>query len=223
MIKPFLLGCLIFASSGLHAQRLKLSVTQGLGFDTKRSTDSLYFANGHNVSQFRVAYTLGRMGFLTNFNYITQRNLNNQTTIDARYPIVDLVSLQSATKTFSSVKTLQTSVGLQLCLPVYRNVVTAHIYAVYGLSFSKSDSIKFEYNGLVRYSNKADNKRQQAWQAGFSLQYVLHPRFCVKWQNEWNQYSISGNGFDIRKAPSTFATMQSKPLFITSLGVQYTF
>jgi hypothetical protein len=218
MIKIKLLTLLLFTSVILHAQHLKLSVTQGIGFDSQAKYDSLFFADKCNATQFRVGYHYGKLGIICNNTIIRQRAtpLNS---IDERVPVI----LGQTNRTISDVQSINTTLGLELCVPLAKRRMQLNLYAAYGISISSSDTAGLFDVQVPLYTHKVNRKTTGCWQAGFSVNYKFNRHFAMKWQNELDHYKLPFNGLDLRRSPSLYTGSQVKNILISSVGVQYTF
>jgi hypothetical protein len=208
----------------VHAQHFKMSATQGIGYDANKKNDSLFFAKNYLVSQLRVGYHYGKLGVIWNNTYINQTNVNIEQNADDRIPdFITPIGSQGFFRNYSNVHTFNTSLGLELCVPLLRRKAQLNFYSTYGLSFSKSDSVAFYDANLPLYSHKVNRQSSGCFQAGFSFNYKFNQRFGAKWQNEYDCYNLNYNAVDIRKIPNAFTGSQRKNLFVSSIGVQYTF
>jgi hypothetical protein len=221
MKKIFYLIIILSVCNKMHAQQhFKLSTTHGIGRDTKVKNDSLFFAGKCNATQIRAGYHYGKLGLIFNNTIIRQR-ATPLNAIDEREPIF----VSQAERTISDVQTINSTLGLELCVPFAKRKMQLNLYAAYGLSISKSDSVKFVTGTPIEvlYSHKVNRKTTGCWQAGFSLNYKLNRHFALKWQNEFDYYKLPFNALDTRKTPAIFTGNQVKNIFISSVGAQYTF
>jgi hypothetical protein len=203
----------------VQAQHFKLSATQGLAYDNNKKSDSLFFAKSYNVTQLRVGYHYGKLGLISNISYINQIDNKDSLPLDERVPLF----VQQAPRKYANAQTLQTALGLELCVPVIKRKAQLNFYIAYGLSFSKSDSVVFYEATLINYSHKANGNIAGCLQTGFSFNYKWNTHFALKWQNEIDNYQLPNNAVDIRKIPATFTANQRKTLLVSSVGVQYVF
>jgi hypothetical protein len=217
MYKLSALIIICFAMQTTKAQHMKVSIMQGIGIDLKKSDDSLFFAKNHLVTQLRVGYHIGKLGIISNTNYIMQNTDGSEK--DERVPFL----YTGAKRRMSDVTTIQTSLGLELCVPIIKHKAQLNFYTTYGLSFSKSDSIGLYDSIVPSYTHKVIKKSGGCLQTGLSFNYKFNKHFVAKWQNEYNTYKLPFDAFDFRKTPAIFTGMQSKQLFISSIGVQYIF
>jgi hypothetical protein len=223
MKKINLVFIFLYISQAIFAQHLKLSATQGLGLDANKQNDSLFFANNYNVSQFRVGYHYGKLGVIGNITYINQQNVDITKGNDKRIPeFIQPINLQLPRR-FSNVQTLNTTLGLELCIPIIKRKAQLHFYATYGLSFSNSDSVAFYDLQVPIYSHNINRKTTGCLQTGVCFNYKINAHLGVKWQNEYDRYKLHYTAVDIRKTPSTFIDTQRKNLLVSSIGVVYTF
>jgi hypothetical protein len=214
-----LCALLLCTYAAAQAQHIKISATQGICYDANKKSDSLFFAKNYHVSQLRVGYHYGKLGVIWNNTYINQVDTKDSLPIDERTPIF----VTQAPRKYSNVQTLNSSLGLELCVPIIKHKAQLNFYTTYGLSFSKSDSVVFYDVNLPAYSHQAAKKATGCFQAGFSFNYKFNPHFGIKWQNELDNYKLPYNAVDIRKVPTTFTGTQRKNLLVSSIGVQYTF
>jgi hypothetical protein len=213
------LSTLCFLSIQLNAQHFKLSATQGLAYDNNKNNDSLFFANNYNVTQLRVGYHYGKLGIISNINYINQVDNKDSFPRDNREPLF----LTQQARKYANVQSINTTLGLELCVPIIKRKAQLNFYVSYGLSFSKSDSVVFYDANLIAYHHKASGKLGGCFQTGLSFNYKLNPHFGLKWQNEFTNYKLNYNAVDIRQSSQLFVGVQNKNLIVSSIGVQYTF
>ena len=210
---------LIATVQSLFAQHAKVSLTQGIGIDPSKKNDSLFFAKNYLVTQLRIGYHYGRIGLIANIQYIKQNNVNGEGTDDPRIPAFSKLR----TPQYSDVQTLQTALGVEICIPVIKRKAQLNFYSTYGRCFSKSGKVGFIEQDSVSYQHTVIPINTGCWQLGASFNYKINKRLAIKWQNEYNQYLLPFDGKDLRKTPSGYTGKQSKKLIISLLGVQYTF
>lgn len=222
MKKLSLILLLAGLSLSLHAQHFKLAITEGIGLDPNKKQDSLFLAKNYYVTQLKLGYHYGKLGVILNTNYILQHTDHgdfNPQNLDKRIPEF----ARSIDHRSSDVHTFNAALGLELCVPIIKHKAQINVYAAYGISLSKSDSVLFFKSIDSFYKHKAVWKMSGCVAGGISLNYKLNAHMALKWQNEFNAYKIPFEGVDTRKSFNTYAGKQRKLIFISSLGIQYTF
>ncbi len=220
MAKNVIFTIALLSSICAKAQHWQASLLQGAALSANNNTDSLFFAKQHNATQVKVGYQVGK---LSAFAAVTTIGQKNATTLleEKRLP---LFVQQQTPKRISNLRTWQFTAGLQLCIPIIPKKVNVNFYSAFGISCTNSDSIGVYDATFPLYVHKANGKKfTSCWQTGLSFLYKINNHFGLRWQNEWNQYCIAYNGVDARKIPSTIADVQKKNLFISYLGMQYSF
>jgi hypothetical protein len=204
------------------AQHFKAGVLQGIGWDANQANDSLFLATQHLYTQLQAGYHYGKLGGIMHITYGRQAGTNNNK--DERFPEFGPVAFFDSV-VGSTVQTIQTTLGAELCLPIIKNKFQTSIYSTYGISYASSDSFKILTNALPVYSTAVDNTKSitGSFQSGVALNYSIAPKIQMRWQNEWNMYKLPFTNFDERKAISVTNDNQTKNVFITSLGITYKF
>ncbi len=216
---PFIFALMLLPQL-MYAQHFKISATQGLGLDPGIKTDSIFFAKNYNATQLRLGYHIGKLGLVLNNTYIRQGSHTDSVVTDDRIP--DFLLQASTRRLFGKVNTLNTTLGLELCIPLAKRKAQMNLHAGYGISYSKSDSIGFYDVQVPLYVHQVTRIITGCLQLGAGITYKLNPHLGIKWQNEYNCYRLPYTGIDIRKTPTGDAGNQAKHLFISALGVQYT-
>lgn len=206
----------------MHAQHFKIALSEGIGIDPNKKQDSLFFAQSYTCTQLRLGYHYGKLGLILNANYIVQkmnREMDGLFSLDPRVPQFML----GVERTFSDVKTLNATLGIELCIPLIRHKGQFNFYLADGISQSNGKLITFYKNLTESYYHSVEPTITNCFQAGFSFNYKLNSYIALKWQNEFNAYKLPFEGVDTRKSPNTYTGRQRKSILITSLGLQYTF
>jgi hypothetical protein len=210
-----ILAC-ILCIHALQAQHFKASIVKGIGIDGNKKNDSLFFAKSYNTTQFKVGYHYGKLGLVSSTTIINQKDTKDSLPLDERTPIF----VSQFPRKYSNVQTINTTLGLELCLPIAKQM-NVNLYAGYGLSFSKSDSVVFK-DVTPAYMHKASGSKG-CMQLGASLNYKYNKHLGIKWQNDLLNYAIKYNEIDVRKIPTNSIGSQAKKLFTTAIGLQYIF
>ncbi|MFM2387909.1 MAG: hypothetical protein RL660_2666 [Bacteroidota bacterium] len=200
-----------------QAQHLKLSTTVGIGLYNQQNVDSLFFSKSHTVSQLRIGYHWGKLGIILNTTNITQANEIEQE--DPRRPIF---TLQAPSRS-ENIRTIGTTAGLELCIPLAKRKAQLNLYTTAGTCFSNQATVGFgDINDLL-YGHTSTRRLQSMFQSGFSFSYRIVPRVYAKTQFEHINYGIPYTARDIRKVPVDFTGVQRKNLFTPSIGITYKF
>lgn len=210
--------CLLCLYEGITAQHFKFGLQQGIGLDPIRNNDSIFFAKNYNYTQARIGYQYGKLGIISHTSIIGQKSVKSLE-LDQRKP--DDFSAVITEDTLTDVNSINTTLGLELCLPVAKKI-NFNIYTTYGISISSSDFMAIAFNGSTRYRAAATGNVSGCSKSGLALNYKFNKHFALRWQNEYQAYKINYDGLDTRKTPTTFNANQAKKLIITSLGLQYT-
>jgi hypothetical protein len=201
------------------AQHLKLSLMQGVGIDNNKNTDSLFFAKSYSVSQLRLGYHFGKLGFISNTTFIWQNNQLLQQ--DKRLP--EFVLIGSTSNTIDDLSTICTTLGLELCLPLAKRKMQANMYATAGVAATNKNRAEFLDVTVPIYGHYSTGAAVLCLQAGGSFNYKINPHLAVKVQEEWIGYSIPYTEVDLRKTATASTGKQRKNLFASTLGIQYKF
>jgi hypothetical protein len=227
-MKPLLIITqLLLATFALQAQHFSLSLAQGAGVDPNKNSDSLFFAVSHSVTQLRTTYTAGKLGLFLNANYVYQARSRKNYEEEPRMPVFDFPQALPIAIGYTMVNTINTALGLELCIPIIRKKAQLKMYSGYGISNSWGKSTILSSNTLGQttkyYEYNVVTKTTGHAMSGINFNYKINPHLSTFVQQEYNRYCIPFTGFDIRKTPTTSAGNQAKQLFITFAGIRYTF
>jgi hypothetical protein len=213
-----LMAAICLSTVQAHAQHFKISFTQGIGLDPQLHSDSLFFAKRYDVSQLRIGYHVGKLGFIANTSRIGQRNLVQQTPKDPRLPEFLVQSLSRS----GDISTICATAGLELCVPLAKRKVQWNAYLTGGIATSSVSTVSFEDVTLL-YSHTSRSKARPCLNSGFSFNYKINQRLAAKVQQDWLSYSIPYAAVDRRLSTPEFNGVQAKNLLTASLGFQYKF
>jgi hypothetical protein len=211
--------CCVFACS-IHAQHaFKVAVLQGIAVQSNNSNDSIFFSEQHYTTQIKLGYHIGKLGIISKTNYIVQTG-SNAVGRDNRIKGFDVQGFDWVYKNYN---TIQTSLGLELCIPTIRKQLNTNIHFAYGISTTSGDSTTLKDVQNLLYSNKPNRKITSTIQAGVAFQYKINPIHSILVGTDFNTYSIAYDGYDSRKLLNTFSSSQTKNLLSTYLGYQIKF